>query len=251
MNTVKQFINYFNAALRSPRHRRLQIFFFFFFYILLFNGVIFATTLSLNFYTGFLAFIAELAFLAAVVMNGHHLCRPNLVSQMPIGTNKSLAFRFLAALALFVCFVLAIFLFFFACWAITAIFALMVGETPPYDFWIIYDEFDHYSRIGMYGGLFSAGYFVIMYSAGMLSGFFKRRAHRNIFLACFAAALFFILLFYSVPHSEVIASGSPFTEHCFLTMAYPEVAITVWLVIAAAMLGCTVYMGVKRYKTKY
>lgn len=166
---------------------------------------------------------------------------------LPLNHRKKLIFRFLSSLLLFLIFVVTVIavviLVYFIRWISESLF--------DFDLYIIKEAS---YILGLYGWLFGIAYFIVMYSAGMIAGFIKRRRNRNIFFACFCGGvfLFYVITFITYRNDYDRYSGYrlPFSRHYFECMQMPWLFIIFCFLIAAAMLGWAIYLGIKHYNPK-
>ena len=249
------FFNYLGGLMRAPINNRnygqLEL--------ILFGYLIAAVGFYFGFMGGNEGALAVVAISTFLMFGGFSTSiytskTPNIASMMPISCKRELVYRFLAA------FVMALFIFavvavvFIVISVITFLFALIPtcsGDAPEGGEVIEAITF----KMGAYGGIFSAAYIVLAYSAGVLSTFFKRRRNRNIFFGVFSAALLLGLLCTALPYnldpiyeSAGLTMGSPFIGACYQVMGAPWLCVTLWCLVAAGTLGAAVYMGIKRIK---
>lgn len=239
---MKEFLNYFKVITRVPKFRTVPI------------GTIIAIVALylINIFavadgSCWFAYLALFAFVMGISVFYRCYDSPNMEAAFPVNHKKKLLFRFLSSLLLFLIFVVAVIvvviLVYFFRWISEPLFT--------FDLWIIRDAF---RALGLYGWLFGIAYFIVMYSAGMITGFIKRRRNRNIFLACLCGG---VLLFYLITgitynnnYDEFSGPRLPFSEHYYEFMRLPWLFIVFCFLIAAAMLGWAIYLGIKHYNPK-
>ena len=206
-----------------------------------------------------LAFICSMVFMAGIIMGNYYNRKPDLVSLMPISPARSIVYRFLSVLVMAVLMIVVMVLVFSCIFLIICMFSLIPGcneimEEAPDD---VVDAVVSYP-VGVYGGIFSFAFFMIMYSGGIIAGLIKRQKLRNIFLLCFCAGILLgeILMslpFMNNPDYSLYSSFklvSPFLNICYEAMALPQLCIALCCVVAAAMFGFAVYLGIRENKLK-
>lgn len=205
---------------------------------------------SMNFIGAGTAAIACLLFFTGALIGAYRNASPNPAKLMPISGKRRCVYDFLIALyyAFIALTVVAL---------VTGVVALIAwvavsasggaesgGEENPFTL-----------NCGVYGGIFSAAYVLIMYSAGMISGFFKRRKQRNIFLAVLVICITLGLLFTGLPHlvngvkiPDYPPFGSPFSSLCYESMKLPWLCSLLWCLVAVVSFASAVYTGIKYNK---
>lgn len=197
------------------------------------------------------ALTACLLFFAGTITGTIRNSAPNLVILAPLSGKRKCVYDFLAVL-LFVFIGIMVIAFFialiaFIIWAVTSVGG---GEADT-----AVDAF-FANGTGLYGGIFCAAYTVILYSAGMVGGYFKSRKRRNIFFTVFIVCILSGLIFTGLPYlaswvkiSDYPPLASPFSSVCYSYMKLPWLCIALWCVIAVAMFVSAVCMGYRYYKS--
>lgn len=257
MNFLRKFsfFNYLGGLMRAPINNRN----YGQFELILFGYLIAA----IGFYFGFMGgnggALAVVAVSAFLLLGGFSTSiyttkTPNIASMMPLSGKRELLYRFFASMVMAIWIFAVVAAVVILISVITFLFALIpnCAEDAPEGGEVI--EAISF-KIGVYGGIFSAAYIVLMYSAGVLSTFFKRRKNRNIFFGLFSAALLVGLLCTALPYNldpiyknAGLPVGSPFIGACYEVMGAPWLCVTLWCLVAAGTLGAAVYMGIKRIK---
>lgn len=251
------FLKYFKAAVYAPVTKSYMAASFFAIYFLgavnLFNGIAY----TFNGWALVIALLCTFVFCAGIGMNACIDRSPNLVSLIPISRNKSVLYRFFSVLLMYVIIVTAVCLFLLLFSIIIMLFSQIPGCNGEVEPDVSETVEETLYPIGLYGGIFSAAYFVIMYSSAMIAGLFRRRKRRNIFLVCLCAAVLIAFMLMGIPYrasgmSEIgLFRVSPYVNACYEAMKLPWLCITLWCIVAAATLGTAIYMGIKRYKSNY
>ena len=190
-----QFLNYFKMVLRAPRPKASPIALWIAGYFVFFFGI----------YAG-KEIIASFAFLAGMVMCYYFNSTPNMEAVFPVNHRKKLAYRFLSSLLMYLCMLVVVFVVGVVVFLITAVFVSIseggfdwINKTPV--------EGDIFGGFNVYGLLFGFAYLIIMYSAGMITGFFKKRKTRNVWLACLCIAVVLAFVLMSLPYCFARQSG--------------------------------------------
>ncbi len=236
-----QFLNYFKMVLRAPRPKATPIALWIAGYFVFFFGI----------YAG-KEIIASFAFLASMVMCYYFNSTPNMEAVFPVNHRKKLAYRFLSSLLMYLCMLAVVFVVGVVVFLITAVFVSIseggfdwINKTPV--------EGDIFGGFNVYGLLFGFAYLIIMYSAGMITGFFKKRKTRNVWLACLCIAVVLAFVLMSLPYcveNGVFALVSPVSRECYEAMSLPWLSTVIWLLIAFGALGTVIYMGIRHYDPK-
>lgn len=243
-----EFLNYFEASLRTPTKRTwnfADLMTFVFAYVLV--GFSFVYGLSaLNFAALASSFCCSSVFAAALSYSKLTDNSPNLVSVMPIAPRKSLLYKFLSVLVFFVMRLLVIVLFLLAVGLITFAIMLIIEAASGNlgnlsDGGEVAEEVRTVLPMGVYGGIFAAAYFVCMYSAGMIWGFIKNYKIKLVFEVGVLAAVIVAMKLME----------NPFVMESYGKMSLPWLCATLCCVVAAAALGTAIYMGIKRNKKYY
>ena len=228
-----QFFLYFKSILRAPKPKSAPIVPLISVFVIFFLGAVYSMDSILC------SAVASLAFVSGISLFYGCNPSPNLEAAFPINHRKKLAYRFLSSLFLLLIMIIVV------------IAVLSIGGLIAWDFTeftVLFDE------LGLYSVLFSLAYSVILYSAGMIASFLKRRKYRNIFLIllCFAVFLAFLIMAITYKNNNDWNSGyrSPFAEIYYGQMALPWLFITFWYLVAAGMLAWAIYLGVKHYDPK-
>jgi len=209
---------------------------------------------SMNAVTAAVAIIACLLFFAAAMTGAYRNCTPNLSKLLPIsGKRKWLYDNLIVFFYTFIGLIIAVVIIgiiFLIVWLALTISGggESVDETEDSPFMY---------NIGVYGGIFSAAYVVILYSAGLISGYLKSRKQSNIFLAGFVVALVLGLIFTGLPYYFKGIHGpeqplfcSPFIQNCYEHMAVPWLCSLLWGLVAAGIFAAAIYSGLKYHKPK-
>ena len=228
-----QFFLYFKSILRAPRPKSAPLVPIISVFVIFFLGAVYSMDSAICPTVGALAFVSGISIFYGCNPS------PNLENAFPINHRKKLAYRFLSSL------------FWLLIMLVIIIAVISLGGLIAWDFTgftVLFDE------LGLYSVLFSLAYTVIMYSAGMIAGFLKRRKHRNIFLIVLCVAVFLAFLImvviYQNSFDEYSGYRPPFAEIYYAQMGMPWLFITFWLLIALGMLGWAIYLGVKHYDPK-
>lgn len=240
---MKDFIKYFNVIVHAPKPKSVPV------------GTIVAITvlcilniLAVGDGSCWFAFYALFIFAAAIAVFQCCCESPNMEAAFPANHRKKLAYRFLTPFILFLIVTAVMFTVILMVYVIRWMF-----ETHfRFDFDVFVKEM--FKALGVYGGLFGLAYLIIMYSAGMITGFIKRRKNRNIFLACFCISEFICYLIMGVHYNNFDDAYSgprlPFSTHYYASMNRPWLLIVFCFLVAAGMLGIAIYLGVKHYDPK-
>ena len=245
---MKQFFNYFRALNFTPKPKRVQFVAIFAGVLIFYLNFIFAILEAENPIAVVLSFLCSFVFLSGLILSNYFGSSPNLYSLIPISSKKSLLYRFLSVLFMFVLMVVIAVAVFAFITLIAFLFSLIPacnGEAELPDDGLNFPEAVYYP-IGLYGGLFFAAYFILMYASGMIIGLCKKRKSRNIYTVCLFVGLF-ISMMATATSSDFVA---PFVNACFEAMALPWLCILYWFILAFAMLGAAIFMGVKYYNPK-
>lgn len=233
---------YVGALLRAPRLKSTNILMFILCMAVFAVSAYFGVA-SMHFGAFAVAFIAGFIFLVSVTTGTAYFNNtPNLVSLFPISPRKSLLYRFLSVLVLFIALCLVMLIVFLAVTAVSAAVVLLAGITDndvPDEG--INEGIAEITHMGVHGGIFSAVYFVFMYFAGMIAGFIKDGKIRNIFIGCFAAAVL----------AGMILMRNPFIQESYEKMAVPWLCTALCCVAALASAGTAIYIGIKQYNKPY
>lgn len=205
-----------------------------------------------------LAFICSMVFMAGIIMGNYYNRKPDLVSLMPISPARSIVYRFLSVLVMAVLMIVVMVLVFSCIFLIIYLFSLIPGcnEIMRED---TVDDIETVTYpVGVYGGIFSFAFFIIMYSGGIIAGLIKRQKLRNIFLLCFCAGILLAEILISLPFMNnpeyslynTFKLVSPFLNICYEAMKLPQLCIALCCVVAAAMFGFAVYMAIRENKLK-
>ncbi|MDE7439021.1 MAG: hypothetical protein K2N23_00695 [Clostridia bacterium] len=173
--------------------------------------------------------VVALAYISGLPLLYGCCSSPNLETAFPINHNKKLVYRFLSSL----------FMFLVAVAVIIALIAIVLSISSS-----VQNFLNSFSEMGLYSGLFSFAYIVVMYSSGMIAGFLQRRKHRNIFLILLCVAIFLsslIMSVYTRDLDEYSGCRLPFSEMYYGQIGLPWLFITFWILIAAGMLGWSIY----------
>ena len=250
--------SYVNAVIQAPRRKyqlkRADGMAVVFMFIINF---IFGLEYAFNGITFLVSFLCTFVFLSGLVIGDSYNRKPNIASLMPLTRKQNIVYRFVSVLILFL-YILGIMLLAFLAISIVSylIFVLPYGGDMDMNGADEAAEFVG-KQIGVYGGLFSICYFILMYSAGVISGFFTRRKHHNIYLLCVCAAIFVSFELMCLPYSKSssrptsvlgINKASPFINASFEAMKLPQLCIAIWFVLAFASLGAAVYLAIRQYK---
>jgi hypothetical protein len=189
--------------------------------------------------------LATFILISCVIVAVGMSVRPNLITALPISYKRKIAYQYLLTLSYFLLMVVGAVLM---CALIGGIVVGIVALTGAFgESGATEEVVEETTRaMGVYGGLFAAGFFVMCYGIGMLASFIRERKKRNIALfSCFGGVLVVAVIMR-------VAGGDigPFAEECFKNMAAPVVAIVVWLLLAVVALGASVYMGYRELKPK-
>lgn len=223
------------------------------FYIVLFVSL-FSGISSLNAVGASAAVFACFLFFVGSLIGLHRNASPNLARLIPISGKRKCLYDYFAVLLYtligIVCAALVIGIFALIVWAATSAFGGAEDGGATEEILVRYHS-------GVYSGIFCAAYVIILYSAGMLGGYFKSRKRRNIFYALFIFALILGLFFTMIPYlnnaqasSENSALVSPFVEECYAYMKLPWLCVLFWCLIAAAMLFWSVYKSRQYHNPK-
>ena len=223
-----EFFNYFFALKRAPRPKSQPVALFIAGYALFFSSF------YLGGVVGWFPFLAALAFAAGLTIS--YMCNstPNLETVFPVNHKKKLIYRFLSSLLMFLMLTAMVVITILVVLAISFIFASIASGGFE---WLHEEEFvtdtnimvnKVFGSMGVYGGLFGLAYFVILYSAGMVTGFIKKRKTRNIFLTCLCAGVALSWLIMCIPYiiknsSLSLSGASPFNSACYEAMSAPWV----------------------------
>ncbi len=243
MKFIKELFNYYKATVFAPRGKIRQYAPIVAGYFLLILGL--QLSGLYNFNNGAAVSCAGTAgvlFLSGAAAGICTNSKPNLIALMPISRKKSLVFRFITVFLIWLTAMAVIFAAMLFVGLLTAVIVSIVeGGESVLDY-----------PMGVYGGLFTAFYFVMLYSASMLSGLIKSRKVCNIFLLCFVILLFGGILLMGIPCKLQTGSlAAPFVSACYESMSMPWLFITLWGVAAFALFGVALYLGIKQYSAKY
>lgn len=256
MKTIEELYGYFSGIMCAPRQTKNQQYApLIAGYFLLIGGV--QVSGLYNFSNGvavMLTGLAGLLFLCGAVVGVCLNNKPNVATLMPISPKKSLVFRYVSPFIL--CVIVAALILAVMVVSGLTVLAVMAIVDGGLNFEDSGDEIEEivYS-MGVYGGIFAAAYFVIMYSASMITGFIQSRKIRNWYLVGFMIILFAAILLTGTPYYVDAGTdryiASPFINVCYESMRLPWLCITFWCLAAAALLGTAIYLGIKRYFKKY
>ena len=232
-----QFLLYFKSIFRAPRPKSAPIVPLVSIFVIFFLGAVYSSVYSLG--NIFFSAVASLAFTSGISVFYGCYQSPNLEAAFPLNHKKTLAYRFLSSLFLLLIMIVVV------------IAVVAIGDLIAWDF----TEFvNFFTEIGLYSVLFSLAYTVILYSAGMIAGFIKKRKNRNIFLIVLCITVFIAFVIMAVMYkNDLDAYGwyrPPFLEIYYSQIGLPWLFVTIWFLIAAAMLAWAIYLGVKHYDPK-
>lgn len=243
-----ELFNYVEAVLRAPRQKSMNF--------ITNIGCIFAGAVSVYFGLAALnpgafalSFLAGLVYVMSVTANTAYIDNaPNIASMMPLSPRKSLLFRFLAVLIIYVMTVIIMAAVILIVSGITGGIVFLIGlisggvesggETDAGE---VVEEVEIIKQMGVNGGIFAAAYFVFMYGMGMLVGLIKNLKARYIAAGCLCAAIL----------GGMVLMSNPFIQESYDKMAVPWLCTALCCVAAVAAFGTAIYMGIKRYKTSY
>ncbi len=237
---MKSFFNYFQIVTHMPQRKSVPV------APIISIAVIYCISLFLSGANGWLSMISVFAFGTGITLFCTGFGSPNLEAVFPVSHRKKLLYRFASALFLTLLVTVTVFVLVITTVLIVQIFVPSTLQDAVAD--IRYG----FEATGLYGGLFSLAYLIMLYSSGMIAGFLKRRKTRNIFLAVLCIALFFSDFFMGLPsYYDILNSehkfAGPFSAVCYEAMSLPWLAIVFWFLVAAGMLGWAIYLGVKHY----
>ena len=228
-----QFLLYFKSILRAPRPKSAPLIPIISVLVIFFLGAVYSMDNVLC------STVASLAFVSGISLFYGCNPSPNLEATFPINHRKKFAYRFLSSLFLLLIMIVCV------------IAVISIGGLIAWDFsrfTVLFDE------LGLYSVLFSLAYTVIMYSAGMIANFLKRRKHRNIFLILLCVAVFLAFLIMAIVYKNNNDWNSgyrpPFAEIYYAQMGLPWLFTLFWFLIAFGMLGWAIYLGVRHYDPK-
>ena len=240
---MKNFFYYFRTVSRLPQSKSMPV------APVISAAVIYFISLMLSAGNGWVPIIAVAAFGSGTVLFCNRYGSPNLEAVFPVSHGKKLLYRFMSVLLMLILFVITLL-------AVCVLIILVVHIFVPSSLSEVgQDVKNMFTETGLYGGLFGVAYFIILYSAGMITGFIKRRKVRNIFLICLCVALFLSHFFMGLPYYNSINNPEhtfvgPFSSACYAAMSLPWLAIAFWFVIAAGITCAAIYLGVKHYDPK-
>ncbi len=240
---MKKFLYYFRIVSRLPQSKSIPV------VPIISAAFIYFISVFLSGANGWAPIIAASVFGFGIALFCTCYGSPNLEAVFPVSHGKKLLYRFMSVLLMFVLFIATLF-------AVSCLIFLIVCIFVPSTLSEVGSDVKNmFEQTGLYGGLFSVAYFIILYAAGMITGFLKRRKARNIFLICLCVALFLAYFFMGLPYYNSINNSEhtfagPFSSACYAAMALPWLAIVFWFVIAAGITGAAIYLGVKHYDPK-
>lgn len=249
------FFRYLAGINCKPTQRRPFVAIILTFYFLLFFYT-FSSIFMFNFSAMLCAFLGAMIFVSAALLGNYRNTKPNLATLMPLGFKRRLLYDFLGAILVTVMAILLICAFILIGVLLGIIIAAISGDLTSGE-----EEAGEavslFTGVGVYGGLFSALYCVITYSAGLISSYITRRKYRNIFLACFVVALALGTTLSGLPcisnSGQEFGNFSialPFVSRCYDYMSLPWLCTLAWCLVAAGMLAAAIYLGYKFHKPK-
>lgn len=222
------------------------------FYLLALLGIFFGIS-SQSVTAALVAFASCALFLAGTILGVFRNIKPNVSMLMPISYKRRFLYDFLGVIyyATVGIVIGSLVVLFFA--GIGILIAVLSGSASP-----DVEEGSElvFNATGVHGGIFCVAYAVMLYSAGLISGYFKKRKFRNIFLVVF---VFTVALMQFIPfalYNSIILVGSeenlasPFIEKCYEAMSLPWLYTVISCLCAAGLFVAALYMGYKYHKPK-
>lgn len=227
------------------------------FSLLMFFGVFFGGSFVVdNVMLNWICVVIFFAFAFSLIYGMKMRNKPNLVSLQPISHAKKSVWY--ALMPLFTIFLWLV----FVCVTMLVIYAIVrlvwvcigyAGE-PFFD----EEEYNAFTGIGTYGGLFILFYFILSYGTGIAAGLTERKLYRNVGLTVLVVlnALTFILISAFTPQNAaagsltVFGGCSPFLAESYNIMPNLWVVLLVLGIAAAALAGLAVYKVVTYFKPK-
>lgn len=240
------------AAVNSCGGRRVPIAATFIsFYVLMVLSLTFGAA-SANAIGAVAAMVACMLYFAGSLTGAYRNVNPNLAKLMPLSGKRKCVYDFLLTLfySLVAIIAVAVLIGIIALIVLTVVQATGGAESGGGDNPFLYP-------VGVYGGIFCAAYIVILYSAGMISGYIKNRRRRNIFLTAFLVAVAAGILLTGLPYilngvydPELLRFCPPFIDECYKYMKLPWLCSVAWGLTAAGTFVSAVYMGREYHKPK-
>ena len=253
---------YFRAARTSPVWRRQQpiVYVMLYFFAALLVIYTFATSPC---YVSMLMVIFSLITFASALIIGEYLRNaPSLATLMPLSERKKLIYRFTSSLYMLLRIILCIAVGFLT---IIILGSIIFAISDAVKGGIASDSSDESNPLtvlmGTYGGIFAAAFVIICFSAGIISGYFKKSKNRNMFIFCFLIAVILSFIFTGLPyllaHRHTMAAThaittkivSPFIEACYADMSVPWLCSLLWCLAAAGSLSAAIIIGIKKMKS--
>lgn len=255
MNNAKNvsFFVYFKAMMYMPRQKNDFVLSFILVYIMLLVNAM-TGILSGNLIALIIVFLSIVLLMSCFIVGNSVNNRPNLAEMLPLNHKTKLLYRFLSPIWLGILSILILVAAFVVFGLISSMIGLILSAFSNPETSEIIEAEDQTEKIfgnamGVYGGIFTAAYVLLIYSAGMIYIFLKRKKHRIIFWFCFMAFMIVSFLLMVLPYSHNIDglgdSISPFVAKCYEPMAMPWLCVAVWCLIAVAAFGTAVYLGIK------